>query len=287
MEDPLTLEDKIEAAIGVAALNVEPLSGGCVGRAFRVHLSDGNSIVAKVDELGRQNLALEAYMLRFLAEHSRLPVPAVLFTDNQLLLIEFLPGRSSFADGAQRHAAELLSDLHSISAPEFGMQRDTLIGGLHQPNSRADSWLEFFREQRLMYMGREANRANRLPGEMLRRLGHFCGDLSRWILEPDAPSLIHGDAWAGNILADGERISGFLDPAIYYADPEIELAFTTLFGTFGDPFFRHYAEIRPLRPGFWKERRVIYNLYPLLVHVRLFGGSYLPAVDETLRRFGY
>jgi fructosamine-3-kinase len=287
MESPLALEERIRAAIDVAPVKSEPLSGGCVGKAFRVHLSDGTSIAAKVDDLAQQNLSLEAYMLRFLAERSRLPVPAVLYADDQLLLIEFLPGRSSYSSGAQRHAAELLADLHGISAPEFGMQRDTLIGGLHQPNSRAGSWLEFFREQRLMYMGREANRAARLPDEMLHRLGRFCGDLSNWIVEPDAPCLIHGDAWAGNILADGERISGFLDPAIYFADPEIELAFTTLFGTFGDPFFRRYAEIRPLRPGFWEERKDIYNLYPLLVHVRLFGGSYVSAADQTLRRFGH
>lgn len=287
MEGSLSLVDEIEAAIGVAVLQTEPLSGGCVGEAFRVQLIDGTLVVAKVDELRQQNLALEAYMLRFLAEHSRLPVPTVLYDDDQLLLLEFLPGRSSFSSGAQRHAAELLADLHGISESKFGLQRDTLIAGLHQPNSRDDSWLGFFREQRLMYMGREANRANRFPDEVLRRLGRFCEDLATWILEPDKPSLIHGDAWSGNILADGERITGFVDPAIYYADPEIELAFTTLFGTFGDAFFQRYAEIRPLHPGFWEERKDIYNLYPLLVHARLFGGAYVSAVDETLRRFGY
>jgi fructosamine-3-kinase len=287
MGTPPGLEDRIRVVIGVTPVIVEPFSGGCVGDAFRVHLSDGTSIAAKVDELGNQKLDLEAYMLRYLAEHSRLPVPAVLFADDRLLLIEFLPGRSSYTAGAQQRAAELLADLHSISAPEFGMQRDTMIGGLHQPNPKAQLWLEFFRDRRLMHMGREANRAGRFPDEMLHRLERFCADLSRWIGEPDAPSLIHGDAWAGNILAEGERITGFLDPAIYHADPEIELAFTTLFGTFGEPFFRRYSEIRPLLPGFWEERKDIYNLYPLLVHVRLFGGSYISSVQETLRRFGY
>jgi fructosamine-3-kinase len=139
-ENPLSLEEKIRAAINVAPVKIELLSGGCVSKAYRVHLSDGASIAAKVDDLAQQNLSLEAYMLRFLAEHSRLPVPAVLHADDQLLLIEFLPGRSSYAAGAQIHAAELLADLPGISAPEFGMQRDTLIGGLHQPN------IEVFRD---------------------------------------------------------------------------------------------------------------------------------------------
>ena len=93
--------------------------------------------------------------------------------------------------------------------------------------------------------------------------------------------------WDGNVLCQNGRIGGFVDPAIYYADPEIELAFATLFNTFDRPFFDRYTEIRPISPGFFEERRHIYNLYPLLVHVRLFGGSYVNSVDGVLQRFGY
>jgi fructosamine-3-kinase len=88
------------------------------------------------------------------------------------------------------------------------------------------------------------------------------------------------------VLAAAGRITGFVDPAIYYADPEIELAFITLFNTFGTTFFDRYGEIRPLDAGFWRERRQLYNLYPLLVHVHLFGGDYVLSVDRTLRQFG-
>ncbi|MFQ5491862.1 MAG: fructosamine kinase family protein, partial [Phycisphaerae bacterium] len=91
----------------------------------------------------------------------------------------------------------------------------------------------------------------------------------------------------GNVLALGGRITGFVDPALYYGDPEIELAFATLFGTFGRPFFDRYQEIRPLRPGFFDLRRDILNLYPLLVHVRLFGGGYVASVERILARLGY
>ena len=93
--------------------------------------------------------------------------------------------------------------------------------------------------------------------------------------------------WGGNVLVREGRIAGFVDPAIYYADAEIELAFSTLFSTFGEPFFARYGEIRPMRPGFFEQRRDIYNLYPLLVHTRLFGGHYAGAVKRTLKRFGY
>jgi fructosamine-3-kinase len=120
----------------------------------------------------------------------------------------------------------------------------------------------------------------------MNRLETLAGRLDRWIAEPAHPSLLHGDLWTGNILVNRGRVVGFIDPALYYGDAEIELAFGTLFGTFGRPFFERYGELRPLNPGFFEERRDLYNLYPLLVHVRLFGGSYVGSVEATLDRFG-
>jgi fructosamine-3-kinase len=265
-----------------------PIGEGVGGAVYRVALADGRQVVAKADESGRPQLALEGDSLRYLAEHSRLPVPAVLHNSERLLLLEFLPGESHFSAGAQRHAAELLADLHSVSAPAYGFERDTQIGGLLQPNPWTDSWLAFFREQRLLYLGRVAMAAGRLPGAVMGRLERLGGRLAEWVEEPpEGPSLIHGDIWAGNVLATGDRITGFLDPACYYGDAEMELAFITMFNTFSRPFFERYGELRAIRPGFWEVRRDIYNLYPWLVHVRLFGDVYLPAVIQTLSRFGF
>lgn len=284
---PSAILKEIEAALGLPVKAINPLSGGSVGEVYKAQLRDNRTIVVKVDSNGEQNLALEGFMLRYLADESHLPVPEVLFSNSRLLLLEFLPGRSTFSPGAQICAAELLADLHDIEAPRFGFKRDTLIGGLHQPNPWTSSWVDFFRDNRLIFMGKIALDAGRLPGDIFQRLMDFCQKLADWLEEPEHTSLIHGDAWAGNILANGDEITGFLDPAIYFADPEIELAFTSLFGTFGDPFFQRYHEIRPIKPGFMDVRRHIYNLYPLLVHVRLFGGSYVSSVDQALRRFGY
>lgn len=276
----------IETALGVRPVSAQTLSGGCVGEVYKVELAGGAVIVAKVSENAAAKLGLEGWMLRYLAEHSHLPVPTVLHSSDELLLMEFITGESHFGAAAQGHAAELLAGLHTIRASRFGLESDTLIGGLHQSNPWTDSWLDFFRDQRLLYMAGEAIANGRLPQKMLGRIEKFAARLDRWLEEPAHPSLIHGDVWTTNVLAANGRITGFIDPAIYYADPEIELAFTTLFGTFGDAFFQRYQEIRPLRPGFMEERRDIYNLYPLLVHVRLFGGSYVQSVDGVLRRFG-
>jgi fructosamine-3-kinase len=135
-------------------------------------------------------------------------------------------------------------------------------------------------------MGRQALDMGTLRRETYSRLEAFCADkLDTYIEEPDRPSLIHGDMWGGNVLCRDGRIAAFIDPAIYHADPEIELAFSTLFGTYGDRFFRRYDEHCPIRPGFFEARRDIYNLYPLLVHATLFGGHYASQVDGILRRF--
>jgi fructosamine-3-kinase len=257
-----------------------------VGQVYRVGLADGRQIVAKTASSPEAHLEREGFMLRYLAENSRLPVPAVLHSSESLLLMAYVEGNSSFSPAAEAHAAVLLADLHSVTAPACGLERATLIGGLHQPNPWTDSWVDFFRDQRLLSMAGVAHRAGRLPDILLRRVEAFAGRLSDWLGEPERPALLHGDVWTTNVLAAGGHITAFIDPAVYYGHPEIELAFITLFNTFGAAFFERYGALRPITPGFWGERRDIYNLYPLLVHVRLFGGGYVGSIDRTLRRFG-
>jgi len=283
----VNLQREIEKAIHFSVTQIEPLSGGCVGQVYRVSVRNGPDVVAKLALEESAMLDREGYMLTFLSNNSDLPVPEVLYCSKKLLLLSFIPGESRFSKQAEEHAAELLAALHMNRGPAFGLDQDTLIGGLQQPNPWTTSWVEFFGRNRLMFMATEGMRMQRLPRTIYDRIELFCEQLDSWLEEPDYPALIHGDAWTANILADNGRISGFIDPAIYYADPEIELAFTTLFGTFGDAFLGRYQETMPLKPGFFEERCDIYNLYPLLVHVRLFGGSYVQSVDATLRRFGF
>jgi fructosamine-3-kinase len=277
---------RIEAAIGRRPVRLAPLAGGCIAEIYRADFDDGEKLVAKLAGQGG-DLALEAYMLDYLREHSALPVPAVIHAGAELLIMEFIDTSGALSASAQAHAGELLAALHAVGAASFGHQRDTLIGPLPQPNPASASWLDFFRDHRLLHMARVALDAGRLPPATMARIERLAGRLSQWIEEPARPSLIHGDMWGGNVLARDGRIAGFVDPAIYYADSEIELAFSTLVSTFGEPFFACYGEIRPIKPGFFEERRDIYNLYPLLVHTRLFGGHYAGTVERTLKRFGY
>lgn len=278
----MNLEKRIAAIAGADVVRMQPLNGGCIGEVWRANLADGRQLAVKHARSGAGTLDIEGEMLDYLAAHSGLPVPAVLHSAADLLVLEFLSGESQFSDSAQRHAAELLADLHARSAPQFGFKRDTLIGGLPQPNPWTDSWIAFFGEQRLRHMAVEAEQAGRLPADIRRKIERLVEKLDHYLDEPKAPSLLHGDVWTTNVLALGDRVTGFLDPAIYYGDPEIELAFTTLFGTFGRSFFERYQELRPIAPGFFELRRDLYNLYPLLVHARLFGGGYADSVDRIV-----
>ncbi len=281
----MTLADRIEQLMGRRPSRVAALGGGCIAPVHRCDLPNGERIVAKQPSPGR-TLDCEAWMLRYLADHTALPVPAVIAAAPDLLLLEYVDAGDAMDARAEVHCAELLAGLHAIRGPQFGFTRDTLIGPLDQPNPPTSRWLDFFRDHRLLHRARAAHEAGRLPARLLARLETLAGRLDRWIVEPAHPSLIHGDCWSGNVLVKAGRVAGFIDPAIHWAHPEIELAFGTLFGPFGDTFFRRYAELAPLAAGFFEARRDLYNLYPLLVHVQLFGGGYANSVARTLAQFG-
>ncbi len=269
-----------------------PLAGGCIGEVFRVDLKCGDRVVLKLDRArpftgqAQEGLAVEGAMLAYLAAHSTLPVPAVRHAAPGLLVMDFVPGESHFDVRAERHAAELLAKLHAVRAPEHGFAVPTLIGGLHQPNPVSASWVPFFAAHRVRHMAQEGVRAGIVPADLMRRVDRLCQRLPELLEEPAHPSLLHGDVWTTNVLARNGQITAFLDPALYYGHPEMELAFITLFHTFGAAFFDAYHALRPIAPGFFEGRRDLYNLYPLLVHARLFGPSYLAAVERTLARHG-
>jgi fructosamine-3-kinase len=276
----------VEIALGKRLKSARPMGGGCIGEVYKIELEDGTSLVANVDGSGESHLEREAYMLRYLRGKSELPVPEVYHGSEKLLLMEFVEGSSRFSEGAERHAAELLAALHGLPADAYVHERNTLIGSIDQPNPWTASWTEFFRDRRLLYGACVAYDAGRLPAEEVRRLERLSGRLDEIIEEPNPPALIHGDVWSANVLAREDRIFAFLDPALYYADPEIELSFISLFDSFGAAFFARYEEIRGIDERFYERRRDLYSLYPLLVHVYYFGGGYLDSVRNTLDRFG-
>ena len=276
--------DRVAAALGVAVADVTALDGGMIGQVHRVDLADGRTVVAKT---GDTPLSVEAYMLRYLADRSPLPVPAVEHATDDLLVLEHVEGDSKFGPAVARDAADHLAALHDVTADAFGFPRDTLTGPVRQPNPWTDSWVAFYREHRVRHVAGLAREEGALPPAIHERVESFAADLDAIVEEPAAPALVHGDAWTTNVLARDGRVTAFLDPACYYAHPEIELAYVDWTGTFGDAFFDRYRERHPIVPGFHDGRRDAYAVYPLLVHVHLFGGDYPDELAAALARLGY
>ena len=282
------LKARLEQALGSAVVEARALPVGFGLTGLDVRLADGRRLAVKARQgagSGQPSLELEAFMLGELARLSDLPVPLVHHAEPNLLVMDFIDNDGSvITPGVERHAGELIAKLHATKRERFGYARDTLIGPLHQPNPETGTWVPFFRDHRLLFTARLAHAEGALPSAMLARIERFAERIEDYLIEPAFPSLLHGDLWTGNVLVRGDGIAGFVDPAIYCGSPEIELAFATLFGTFGESFFAAYEDLMPLEPGFHELRSSLYNLYPRLVHVRLFGAGYLAGIDRALAR---
>lgn len=281
-----SLEARVGAALGRGVTRMSRLAGGCVGDVRLCVLDDGTRVVAKTGAGPGGTLDVEGYMLRELRRRSSLPTPDVLYAEPTLLVMEYIEHDGRTSDDGERRLADLLADLHEVTDDRFGFDRGTLIGPLRQENAWSGSWAAFFGERRLLAMGREALAHGRISRGLMSRLEAIAARLDRWIDAPARASLIHGDCWAGNVLWDRGRVAALIDPAIYFADPEIELAFIDLMGGVGPAFWARYDERRPIRAGFWEARRDLYNLYPLLVHARLFGGGYASRAEAILDGLG-
>ncbi len=227
-----TLKDKLQVALGSSVVETHPLGVGFGLTGSRVKLADGRRLAVKALEQagGRQaTLDIEGFMLGELKRLSDLPVPRVHHAEPDLLVMDFIDNDGgAITPSVERHAGELIAKLHATPRERFGYARDTLIGPLPQPNPETDTWVPFFRDHRLLVMARLAHAEGSLPAAMLGRIERLAERIDDYLIEPAFPSLLHGDLWTGNVLVRGDRIAGFVDPAISFGHPEIELAFATL-----------------------------------------------------------
>ncbi|KAB1191918.1 phosphotransferase [Haloferax sp. MBLA0076] len=276
--------ERVARALGTDANGISSteLDGGHVGRVYRLGVPNRPPLVVKV---GDTPLDVEAAMLDALRQ-TGLPVPRVFASDPDFLVLEYVDGESTLDERAERDLAAHLASLHETTAPAFGFPFDTLSGPYRQPNPWTDSWVEFFRDQRLLPWT-DAAVDGGLPAPTAERIEAVASDLGTLVTEPTAPRLVHGDVWEANLRVRDGRVVAFLDPACYYAHPEVELAYVDWFDGAGDAFFDAYDERRGIDSGFFEQRSPVYALFPLLEHVRVFGSAYVPEVREALDAIGY
>jgi len=272
-------------------LSIREVRGGDIGRSCRVETKERKMFVKYRADLPGLVFRREAEGLALLKGAGALAVPETYYageipeSGGGMIVLEWIDS------GAVRPATEEalgrgLAALHRKRPPggRFGLDHDNFIGLLPQPNGWCDTWTEFYGKRRLWPMMRLAEERGRLPARRKERLERLMESLDRWIPAGSEPSLLHGDLWHGNWLAGADGNPYLIDPAVFYGEREYEMAFTELFGGFSPRFYDAYRESYPLAPDY-AERRPLYQLYYLLVHLILFGEAYGPSVDRVLARY--
>lgn len=264
-----------------------PLSGGSINNAFRLETDTGNYFMKYNRASAYPGMfEQEARGLELLRGADEIRVPEVILPGDEgtysFIILEHLDSATK-TDNFWEDFGRRLAALHRHAGDKFGLDHDNYIGSLKQYNDRHERWTDFFREQRLMVQMEMAARSGMLPTQVRKAFESLFTRLDD-IFPEEAPSLIHGDLWSGNYMVDELGEAAIIDPAVYYGSREMDIGMSRLFGVFGPGFYEAYNEAWPMEAG-WRERIEICNLYPLMVHVNLFGSGYLGSVGSILQRF--
>lgn len=269
------INEHIHAVTGVQVQGgSDSIGGGCINQAVRIR-GDGRDFFIKTNTAaGLAMFEAEAAGLREISASETVRVPAPIcwgVTDaHAYLVMEFLDFARS-GDGAV--LGRQLAALHRVSRNGFGWDRNNTIGSTLQMNTPCPDWIEFWRERRLRYQF-DLARDNGWGGDLQRKGERLLERMDGFFTDyRPQPALLHGDLWSGNhgYLINGQPV--IFDPAVYYGDREADIAMTELFGGFSADFYAGYRETWPLDPGY-SMRKHLYNLYHVLNHLNLFGGSY-------------
>ena len=262
---------RVAQLTGVPEERLERLGGESLSQVLLVRWPDGRRSVAKSGPA----LAAEAAMLRALAAAGA-PAPFVEAEHEDVLLLEHVENDGVFSGRAWADIGLQLRKLHARRGAAYGWPVDYALGTVTLHNRETGDWPRFWAEQRLIPTAALLDLGWRDRVEVL------AGRIAE-LLPADPPaSFLHGDLWTGNILVRGGALVGLIDPACYYGHAEVDLAMLDLFGGPMAEFGEGYGR---LDPG-WRERRPVYQLFPALVHLRLFGAGYAPLVDRVLGAVG-
>lgn len=284
---PKSVQNALQEFFSISVDSVHSVSGGSINRAYKISAGSDDYFLKINTSAPPDFFTREAEGLRELNKSGTdLIIPEVIAAEEPsedhpgFLLMEFIPSSQSgdsFSFGAE------LAKLHQTKRSYFGFQTDNYIGSLPQKNSDRDDWLSFFSDCRIEPQLKMAIDSGKLQSGILSNWERLLSTLPDTI-PGCSPSLLHGDLWGGNYLFSETGTAVLIDPAVYYGHPEMDLAFSKMFGGFTADFYRGYESVVPLEPGF-EERVPIHNMYPLLVHVNLFGGHYSSQFTSFLKRF--
>jgi len=290
---PLTIVPEIEKLLKnhcqQEALIDETIAvgGGSINAAYRLSYA-GKSFFLKHNDAScfPQMFEKEALGLKLLSESNSLRVPQIIGHGGNgrtsFLLLEFInqgqPNKQFWEDFGHG-----LASLHRNTYASFGLDHSNYIGSLKQDNTVETSWVDFFIRQRLQP---QINLAKEHAFLSTKTLADFdkLFKLLPSLFPEEAPALLHGDLWSGNFLCSQTGEAVLIDPAVYYGHREMDIAMSKLFGGFHPHFYDAYNEAWPMEKS-WQQRVDLCNLYPLLVHVNLFGGGYVGQLEGCLGKY--
>lgn len=265
--------------------NLLAIPGGDINAAYQIEFNRGESLFLKTNaQQGSEFFRAEAEGLKALKQAGALYVPEIMgqsqFEGNSFLVLEFLELSRS---GQAEALGAGLAHLHLHSNKDYGWERANYIGSLTQLNDWFGSWADFYAKRRILPMVERAFNAGLLNSADLKAVESFLYEYPH-LVPTEKPALLHGDLWSGNVLYLRNGSPVLIDPAVYYGHREMDLAMMFLFGGFAPEVFSAYEAQFPLE-AHWRDRLAYHQLYPLLVHLNLFGSSYYGACRDIWRPF--
>lgn len=267
--------------------SIKPVHGGSVNAAYKI-TRGSDTFFVKVNNAAHHPLMfeLEAKGLLALQQTNTFRIPHVLANgyadDDAFLVLEWIEtGRQNTVSA--ENFGQKLAALHRNTHRLFGLADDNYIGSLFQSNGQMRHWAEFYMINRLDHQLELAFNAGLLGAVHIALFSKLYPKLES-LIPHEVPALIHGDLWYGNALTDTLGNPVLIDPAVYYGHREMDLAMMKLFGGFDDAVFRAYHQSFPLERG-WEQRIPLHQLYPLLVHINLFGSGYVQSLEGALNHF--
>ena len=267
--------------------STEPLAGGSINNVYRLNTNSGyycikfNHADAYPGMFEKERLGLQV-----LREANEIKIPEVIAVKNtgswSYILLEYISSAAKIG-GFMADFAHSLAALHRHSSGSYGLGHDNYMGSLIQSNTQHEDWSSFFIEERLEPQLIKAKNSGYFSPDDSGRFQRLFSQFHS-ICPAEKPSLVHGDLWSGNYIVSAQGRACLIDPAVYFGHREVDIAMSTLFGGFDPEFYSTYNEAFPLEPG-WRERLDIYNLYPLLVHLNLFGAGYHGSIQKIIRKF--
>jgi fructosamine-3-kinase len=270
----------------ILATPQQRIVGGTNSDCFRYVTANCPIFVKVASEALLDVFAAEAAGLEELRAADAIRVPKVLglgaADGHAWLALEWF----DFTRGTARSDAKLgeqLAKQHRLTKPMYGYKRSNYIGHTVQANLWSRDWVNFWRERRLeaqLNLAFDDDSDERFTERFTVLMALMDGFFTSYV---PVASLLHGDLWGGNYASDSAGAPVVFDPATYFGDRECDLAMTRLFGGFGPEFYAAYESTWPLDVG-WQQRAELYNLYHVLNHHNLFGGTYLAQAESMVGR---